>query len=685
MIGALLLAAAASAAPAPPSVVLVTLDTTRADHLGCYGSTRALTPNIDAIARSGVRFENAFSPVPLTLPAHTSLLTGLVPRRHGVRDNAGFKLDEKIPLLTERLGRAGYETAAFVSAAVLDRAGGLARGFATYDDGVRIGDKLAFNYEERAASQTMEAVLPRLAQLKAPFFLWVHFYDPHLPYVPPKPYAERFKDQPYDGEIAFMDAQVGRLMDALRRRGLSFVVAVAGDHGESLGEHGEATHGIFVYQATQHVPLILRGPGLPAGASVRACVGLVDVAPTILDLVGLPALPGTDGRSLKGLIAGAKEPPREYEMETYYPSFAYGWAALRALVSYPFKLIDAPRRELYELPTDPGETHDHSRVRARAARAAEMAAALDARAGALTAVQATEDPDTQERRDKLASLGYVGGSSTSAVSGLDPKDGVRLLPDLEAARRSIQLGPAKDALDPLNRILAKNPGNIPATLLLGQAQLATGKAAEAVATYKKVAGMAPGNNLAWFDLGNAYAATAVKDDTSFSQAKTAWDKALTLSPRHADTYLNYASLLVTRGRPEEARQMLLKARANDVADPTIETELGFLEVGRGDVAAGKAALERAIALNPGQVEALEGLGKLTYAAKDFQASARYYDRALVSHPRADLAKTLGAIRLYELNDRAGAKAAFEEALRLSPPDDPDVGELRARIADLSKE
>ncbi|HEX4822912.1 MAG TPA: sulfatase-like hydrolase/transferase [Candidatus Polarisedimenticolaceae bacterium] len=682
MIGALLLAAAAATAPARPSVVLVTLDTTRADHLGCYGSTRALTPNIDAIARSGVRFENALSPVPLTLPAHTSLLTGLVPRRHGVRDNAGFKLDAKVPLLTERLKSAGYETAAFVSAAVLDRAGGLARGFTTYDDGVRIGDKLAFNYEERAASQTMEAVLPRLAELKAPFFLWVHFYDPHLPYVPPKPYAARFKEQPYDGEIAFMDAQLGRLMDALKRKGTPLVVAVAGDHGESLGEHGEATHGIFVYQATQHVPLILRGPGLPAGTSVRACVGLVDVAPTILDLLGLPALPATDGRSLKGLMAGAKEPAREYEMESYYPSFAYGWAALRALVSYPFKFIDAPRHELYELPTDPGEKRDL--VKARAPRAAEMAASLDARAGALTVLQAANDPDTQERREKLASLGYVGGSSTAAIGGLDPKDGVRLLPDLEAARRSIQLGPATDAVPPLERILAKNPGNIPALLLLGQAQLSAGKNDEAVATYRKVSATAPGNNLAWFDLGNAYATTAVKDDAAFASAKAAWDKALDLAPRHADTYLNYASLLATRGQPEEARQMLLKARAHDVADPTIETELGMLEVARRDTAAGKAALERAIALNPGQVEALEALGKLTYAAEDYKSAAGFYGRALAEKPRPDLAKTLGAIRLYQLGDKPGAKAAFEQALTLSPPGDPDVADLRALIAELSK-
>ena len=192
----MLLAALPAEARVRPSVVIVTLDTTRADHLGCYGGAGAATPRIDALARSGMRFTQALSPVPLTLPAHVTLLTGLVPRRHGVRDNAGFRLDPKISLLTERLSAAGYGTAAFVSAAVLDREGGLARGFTTYDDSVRVGDRRAFDYQERAASQTVDALLPRLDALKPPFFLWVHFYDPHAPYVPPEPYASRLRTAP---------------------------------------------------------------------------------------------------------------------------------------------------------------------------------------------------------------------------------------------------------------------------------------------------------------------------------------------------------------------------------------------------------------------------------------------------------------------------------------------------------
>lgn len=675
------LAALPAEAPVRPSVVLITLDTTRADHLGCYGGARTETPHLDALARSGVRFEQALSPVPLTLPAHVSLLTGLVPRHHGVRDNLGFKLDPKIPLLAERLSAAGYSTAAYVSAAVLDREGGLARGFATYDDALRTGDRRAFDYQERAASQTVDAVLKQLGTLKSPFFLWVHFYDPHLPYVPPEPYASRFKDRPYDGELAFMDAQIGRLWDALKRQGTTVYVVVAGDHGESLGEHGEEGHGVFLYQATQHVPLIMTGPGLPPGTTAASNVGLIDIAPTILDLLRLPPLKDADGRSLVPLLRGARPAAPGYEMETLYPEISYGWAPLRALCAGPYKYIAAPRPELYELPTDPREIKDLARTKAK--RASELSQSLAELTRGDTAVVPDDDP-SHARREKLSALGYVSGGGAGAGAALDPKDGAKLLPDLDAARRAIQLGDPKDALAPLRRLLASNPGNVPARLALGQAQLALGLADEAVGTYRAVATLAPNNALAWFDLGNAWAGRAVKDPTAFVEAKRAYERALTLNPRHADTYLNLASLYATRRDPEQARQTLLRARTASVLDPAIETELGLLDAARKDPAGARDAFTRALALNPRQPDALTGMGQLAYAAGDFAAAASYYDRALEARPVAALAKTVGAIRLYQLNDRAGARAAFTQAMALCPPDDPDLADLRALIDGLQR-
>jgi arylsulfatase A-like enzyme/Flp pilus assembly protein TadD len=679
---ALAAAATPAEAPARPSVVLVTLDTTRADHLGCYGAARAATPNLDALARSGVRFERALSPVPLTLPAHSSILSGRVPRRHGVRDNAGFRLDPNVPLLTERLRAAGYSTAAFVSAAVLDRDGGLDRGFSTYDDNVRVGDRRAFDYQERAAIQTVDAVLPRLAELKPPFFLWIHFYDPHAPYVPPEPYASRFKGRPYDGEIAFMDAQLGRVLDTLKRKGTTVYIAVAGDHGESLGEHGEDGHGVFLYQATQHVPLIVTGPGLSPGTTVSATVGLVDLAPTLLDLLRLPALPDADGRSLAPLMRGVRTPSPDYEMETFYPSFSYGWSALRALASGPYKYIAAPRPELYELPTDPRETRDLATPKAK--HAAELASALAARIRGDAVPAPADDADTNDRRDRLSALGYVSGSAAPADRALDPKDGIPLLRDLDAARRAIQLGDPNDAFPPLTRLLAKNPTNIPARLALGQAQLATGRIDEAVATYRAVSTMAPAYALAWFELGNAYASKAVKDDAAFADATRCYERALALSPRYADTYLNLASLHAARREPDESRKVLVRARAAGVADPTIETELGLLEFARKDAGAARAAFMRALTLDPRQPEALEALGRIAYAAEDYAQAAGYYERALDARPSVTTAKTLGAIRLYHLDDPAAALVAFTRALALAPAGDPDAAELRALVDELRK-
>jgi Flp pilus assembly protein TadD len=500
--------------------------------------------------------------------------------------------------------------------------------------------------------------------------------------VPPEPYASRFKDRPYDGEIAFMDAQVGRILEALRRTGGARYVAVAGDHGESLGEHGEDGHGIFLYQATQHVPLIVTGPGLKPGATVTSTVGLVDIAPTILDLLKLPALGETDGRSLVPLLHGARPAGRDYEMETLYPSFAYGWAPLRALRTGPYKYVAAPRPELYELPTDPRETNDLSR--AKAARAAELAATLAERTRGDAEASALRDADSAEREAKLRSLGYVSGSVAPAREALDPKDGVKLLPDLDAARHAVQLGDPRDAVVPMRRLLARNPGNIPARLLLGEAQLASGRTDDAIATYRAVADLAPHNSLAWFDLGNAYAGKAVNDEEAFAEAKSSYEHALTLQPRHADTYLNLAALYAQRHDPERARETLLRARAANISDPAIETELGLLEDVRKDTAAARAAFTRALVLNPRQPEALEGLGKIAYTAGDGANAAAYYERALEAHPSAARAKTLGAIRLYQLNDRAGARAAFARALTLSPPGDPDAPDLRALVDELAR-
>jgi arylsulfatase A-like enzyme len=336
---ALALVALACGRP-PERVVLISIDTLRADHVGAYGASRAHTPTLDELAARGVRFEHAFSPAPITLPAHASLLTGLEPPQHGVRGNGAFRLPEEALTLAEALRAAGFATAAFVGAFVLDRQYGLAQGFDAYDD--RMTSRRAAGatgFAERRADAVVDAALAWLATAPERFFLFVHLYDPHANYDPPPGFRAAFPRHPYAGEIAFADAQLARLLAGIRERwpdDRTLVVATS-DHGESLGEHGEATHAYTLYDATQRVPLLLAGPGLPRGAVASPVVRLVDVTPTILALAGLDAPPGSPGRDLRGALSGSEHEPRAAYMETLATQLDFGWSPLRAVGPPPPK------------------------------------------------------------------------------------------------------------------------------------------------------------------------------------------------------------------------------------------------------------------------------------------------------------------------------------------------------------
>ncbi len=337
--------------PRAINVVIVTLDTTRADRLSVYGFMDASMPALDRLAREGVVFDQATSVAPLTLPAHASLFTGLLPPAHGVRDNGDPALAATHTTLAEALSAQGFRTGAFVAASVLEADRGLAQGFGTYRSDAS-EDRRTPERRQRRADEVITDAMRWLDELGGSrFFLWAHLYDPHRPYDPPEPFRSRFVD-PYIGEIAFADSQIGRLLDDLDRRQLldQTIVIVAGDHGESLGEHGERDHGIFVYESVLRVPMMIRAPGAKA-RRVGAVVRLTDVMPTVLDLLGFPA-PDMDGVSLVDLVSGQKDTlDLEAYSESFYPQ-RFGWSPLRAVREGRYKLIDAPRPELYDLERD---------------------------------------------------------------------------------------------------------------------------------------------------------------------------------------------------------------------------------------------------------------------------------------------------------------------------------------------
>jgi arylsulfatase A-like enzyme len=405
--------------PRPHALVIITLDTTRADRLPMYGFGSVSTPALDRIAAEGVILNRAMTVAPLTLTAHTSLFTGLYPPHHGVRDNADRGLDADRPTLATVMHAAGFKTGAFVAATVLAADRGLARGFDLYDDGSAPGSPPP---RRRSGDKVVDAALGWLDTVGAsPFFMWVHLYDAHSPQRLPIEYRRTYGDS-YVGGIAFADAQIGRLLDALARKHLldTTTIVVAGDHGESLGEHGEVEHGIFLYEGVLHVPLFVRTPGL-APTRVSSLVSLVDVAPTVLELFRLqPA--HVDGVSLLQVLEGGPQPDRRgvYAESMYAKRF--GWSPLRALLDDRFKYIDAPRPELYDLQNDPFETNDLSGV--RLATAVSMRGQLDAVGG--NEAQTVGAPASADVRERLASLGYTTGAlAPSSGDAPDPKDTIQ--------------------------------------------------------------------------------------------------------------------------------------------------------------------------------------------------------------------------------------------------------------------
>ena len=484
-------------APRPLSVLLVTLDTTRADRLGCYGDGRAETPQLDKVARHGVLFRQAYAHVPLTCPSHASLLTGLLPTRHGVRDNGGYVLSPSVPTLAERFVQNGHRTGAFVSAFVLDRRFGLGRGFETYFDrvpGARANDRGGDpSGRSVRAEETVGRALKWLDDAPArPFFLWVHLFDPHHPYTPPEPYASRFRDDPYRGEIAYMDSQVGRLFDVAAKRGA--LVAVIGDHGEGLGDHQEVTHSYFIYSNTQRVPFLLSLPGhIAEGREVNGVVRGVDLTPTLLDLAGLATLPSLDGASLRGqLVGGNSGDAGPAYLESYHPRFWWGAQELLGLRSGPWLFIEAPRPELYEVNADPAE-----RMNLAGSRPVE----LDALRGRLRALNAGgAPPQANARMDpqtvrNLRALGYLGaGQAPLPAEGPlpDPKDNGPVLEAVTRGHDFLENGKPAEALGEFQRALALNPRSASVREREAETLLQLGRFDDAFRAYAELGGEAPG-------------------------------------------------------------------------------------------------------------------------------------------------------------------------------------------------
>ncbi len=561
--------------PAPahnarPNIILITLDTTRADRMGFLGSKRGLTPNLDGLAKQSVVFSQAYAHVPLTTASHTTILTGTYPQFNHVID-FGIPLSPRLPYLPDILHQQGYHTAAFVGSLILDPLDGTApgfdRGFDVYDAGFHLRRHGMDRYKsvERRAGNVVDRALGWLSQNhSSPFFLWVHMYDPHDPYDPPAPYKQRYASQPYDGEIAYTDSAVGKLLTVLRAHALydGALIAVMADHGESLGAHGENTHGVFLYDETLHVPLLLKLPANKAAPRrVDAPVGLVDVAPTILREAGVTLPKEMQGEPLESMFqasaAGSKTIPetRVAYAETEYPHRAFGWSSLRALRAGKYLYVQAPERELYNRVSDPAETHNVAA--ASKAVADTLAAQLDDfhQKTSQTLVELAK-PDA-EQMQKLSALGYVGSTDSSAAreeklfTGADPKNKIEVSNLLHDAMFDVEDARYQEAVPLLKRVLEEQPEMPVANMQYGIAQARLRNYSEALGALQKAVKLLPDNGMGHYELGLALFETG-----DWNGAAPQFEAAVEKAPRWADAHFSLAAVYARIDRVPEAMKEL---------------------------------------------------------------------------------------------------------------------------------
>lgn len=616
--------------PARPNVFLVTIDTLRADHVHCYGYQRVETPAIDGLAQDGFRFAQAFTPSPITNTSHTSILTGLLPGRHGVTDFA-VPLSPAHPTWAELLHKQGYQTAAFIGAVILDSrtlAPGLDRGFDFYDNfPEHPTTKSRWGRVERRGMVVVQHAETWLtSHPNGAHFVWVHLYDPHDPYEPPPPYSQIYKDHLYDGEIAYADSALANFVAYLKKHAMyeSSVIVVVGDHGEGLGEHHEDTHGIFLYDSTTHVPLIIKLPaGMEGGKAkvVDAQVRTTDILPTVLDLLGAPELQETDGSSLKNVFAGAESAPRIAFGETDYP-LRFGWAPLRSVRTQGFKFIEAPRPELYELRMDAGE--QNNKYEPWSAQVKEFR-------GMLASLRAKEPPPDNSRSvvgegtiNELKALGYLGPADAGSATNVpepsllpDPKDKIEEQNLLHAAMMASEDNRPAEARQSLEKVLRLNPKSPTALRDLGELELQAGDYARAAQHLKAALDVRPDDATAAFEEGQALDKTH-----DLNGARDALEASLKLLPGQFAARLLLGQVYLAFKDPKAAEDQFEAALLLQSASVDAQLGLARARIGEGNLDEALRQLELLSRTQPTNPEVFDllaqsytGLGKTLEAQR----------------------------------------------------------------------
>jgi len=624
------------AAAVDTHLLLITVDTLRPDRLSCYGSRFVRTPEIDALAARGVLFEQAFAHNPMTLPSHTNILLGLLPTIHGVSENSRSAVTSEFTTLAEVLKAKGYETGAFVSAFPLDSRFGLDQGFDVYDDAYAAKPDPGLTYSERTADKTIAAARAWLAGRKGKWFCWIHVWDPHAPYSPPEPFKTKFASDPYSGEVAFVDQELGKLLADGKRNGWAeqTLMILTGDHGESLGEHGEATHGYFAYNSTIHIPLIVAGPGLKP-SRIKEPVGHVDLFPTICDLLGFAPPAGLQGESLAPVLAGKAGRAHPIYFESLEAFLNRGWAPLHGYIENGNKFTDLPIPELYDLEKDFDE-------KANLAAGADLAASRKKlndlrKSSGLRPAQGDRRVDA-ETRDRLRSLGYLISPVTKVKSKFGPEDDLKTLAPLDQK------------------------------LTMAEVLRRDGKIAESVKMYEDLIKAKPDFAAPYDFLYQLYRRQGLLDE-----GLSILERGVKANPENYILVAAYGIALVKAGRPDAGKAILEKAAGEFDQDAEVWHSLGLAAIQKGNAAEALEHFERALALAPGDALINDNMGTALTRIAMQKKSVPDLERALAAFQAASAADPtlasahngLGSVYLL-MGRRDEAIQSWEKALSLNP-------------------
>ncbi|OGD34999.1 MAG: hypothetical protein A2V45_01410 [Candidatus Aminicenantes bacterium RBG_19FT_COMBO_58_17] len=619
------------------NVLLITVDTLRADRLGCYGNTRVKTPHIDSLAQKGALFTRAFAHTPTTLPSHTNILLGTTPVYHGVHDNHNFVVREEFLSLAEHLKNSGFATGAFVGAFPLDSRFGLTQGFDVYDDNYGTSSSQEFSYVERKAEVVVDKALEWLQNQNGRWFLWVHCFDPHQRYEPPEPFKTEYKDRPYDGEVAYVDYSLGKLLDHIRNQRLDeyTLIIFTGDHGESLGQHGESTHGYFAYNSTLWIPLIIVSPGLKP-ERIDQPVAHIDVYPTVCDVLGISRPSHLQGLSLLPAMNKKKLPERELYFESLYPFYSRSWAPLRGFLREGVKFMDSPIPEFYDLQKDFDETQNLAEKTSLEKYRATLAAVMEREgyAGESSAGRKA-DRQTQER---LKSLGYLSSPRAQRKAAFTAQDDLKvLLPyqsQLQQAMAAYHKGDVEKGAGLLRGIIAERKD---------------------------------------FDLAYTYLAALYKEQKKLKEAVNVLREGYQNCPDSYKVIITFGMFLTEIGAPDQAIEMFKKGLSIIDYDPELWNYLGVAYWNKGDYEEGLKALNQALSLDDNYPIALNNLGSvyLSVSLKSKQPDAlekamEYFKRAIELDPKYESAYNGLGIALKMAGDLDGAIVNWRKAVELKP-------------------